>query len=84
VGSFVKLKSGEMGVVVRVSRGSLLSPIVLVLFDTAGRRRAEPLERNLAEQAGSPGYTIEMSLNPKAFRINIADYIRDKAGGVVA
>jgi putative nucleotidyltransferase with HDIG domain len=84
VGSFVKLKSGEMGVVVRVSRGSLLWPIVLVLFDTAGRRRAEPLERNLAEQPGSPGYTIEMSLNPKAFRINIADYIRDKAGGVVA
>lgn len=86
VGSFVKLKSGEMGVVVRVSRGSLLAPIVLVLFDQSGRRVAEPFERNLAEYAGSPEektYKVEMSLNPKAFRVNIADYIGDKAGAGV-
>ncbi|MBD3318239.1 MAG: HD domain-containing protein [Chitinivibrionales bacterium] len=87
VGSFVKLQSGEMGVVIRVSRGNLLAPIVLILFDKTGKRITEPLEMNLAEYEGTPSesaYRIEMSLNPKAFRVNIADYIQDKATGGIA
>lgn len=79
VGSFVKLSSGEMGVVTRVDKENLLAPEVLLLFDKSGRRLAEPQPTNLAQlqaEAGKEKYRIEVSLNPKAFNVNVGEYIR--------
>lgn len=81
VGSFVKLKNGEMGVVTRVGKGNLLSPRVAVLFNQTGGRLEVPVEYDLAQkQSASDGdnYKIEMSLNPKAFRVDVGIYIKDK------
>ncbi len=82
VGSFVRLNSGEMGVVVKVEPGRLLAPRVLVLFDQAGRRLDEPLTYDLFEKQKENGgnrYDIEMSLNPKAFRIDVGEYLQQQA-----
>lgn len=79
VGSFIKLQSGEMGVVIRVDRGHLLAPRVLLLFDRNERRLPEPIECDLYErqqQAGNGAeYQIEMSVDPKLYRVRVADYI---------
>ena len=78
VGSFVRLASGEMGVVTRVGRGHLLSPIVLILFDRQGHRKERPDEYDLHEkQKGTDGksYAIEISLNPKLYRVHVADFV---------
>ncbi|MBD3322901.1 MAG: HD domain-containing protein, partial [Chitinivibrionales bacterium] len=78
VGSFVKLRTGEMGIVVRIDHGKLLMPTVLVLFDSAGNRLTSPVEYDLSENGdgfGEENGSIEMSLNPTAFRINVAEYI---------
>ncbi|MBD3344780.1 MAG: HD domain-containing protein [Chitinivibrionales bacterium] len=81
VGSFVKLNSGEMGVVVRVDNGKLLKPVILVLFDTAGKKLDAPVEYDLSKKVneiGSRQYEIEMSLNPRAFRIDVGDYLESQ------
>lgn len=79
VGSFIRLASGEMGVVIRVDKGAILTPNVLILFDQYGNRLKEPIEYRLSElQKTEHGdrYRIEVSLNPKKYRINIGDYIQ--------
>jgi putative nucleotidyltransferase with HDIG domain len=81
VGSFVRLVSGEMGVVTRVDRGNLLFPLVFILFDTSGKRLERPVEFNLAEmqkKENGHGPMIDVSLNPAAFNVDIAHYIGDK------
>lgn len=81
VGSFVKLYSNEMGVVVRVRRGQLLTPEVLILIDKNGNRLKEPLKVLLGDKQklkGGDQYKIEVSLNPKAFNINVNDYIQKR------
>ena len=81
VGSFVRLMSGEMGVVVRVDRGNLLSPVVLMLFDVAGNRRTPPVEYDLSlkqkEENGSR-FGVEVSLNPRPYKVDVAEYIKEK------
>jgi len=81
VGSFVRLASGEMGVVVRVDKGQLLTPTVLVLFNTSGKRLEEPIEYDLStkqKQSGGAGYTVEVSLNPRAYGVDAAQYLDEK------
>lgn len=78
VGSFVKLASGEMGLVIKVDRGSFFTPDVLILFNEKGERLKKPVEYKLSElQKGEVGekYKIEMALNPKNFGIKINDYL---------
>jgi putative nucleotidyltransferase with HDIG domain len=78
VGSFVKLASGELGVVVKVDRGKILSPDVVVIYSSGGVRYPEPIEYKLSEkQKESNGalYRIEASLNPRDFGVNALDYI---------
>jgi HD-GYP domain-containing protein (c-di-GMP phosphodiesterase class II) len=82
VGSFVRLVNGEMGVVVRVGKGRLLTPKVLILFDKKGEKLAKPIEIDLYEKQSSPDkdvYKIEVSLSPKVYHVNIADYVGNKA-----
>jgi putative nucleotidyltransferase with HDIG domain len=79
VGSFIRLVSGEMGVVIRVEKGAILTPNVLILFDQYGNRLEQPVEYRLSElQKTEHGdrYRIEVSLNPKRYRIHVGDYIQ--------
>lgn len=77
VGSFVILKSGEMGVVTRANRGKLMSPFVTVLFDTQGHKLPKPIEYDLSEMQTRRGnaYQIQSSANPKKHRVNPAEYL---------
>jgi putative nucleotidyltransferase with HDIG domain len=78
VGSFVRLVSGEMGIVMRVDKGQLLLPEVLILFDASGNRLAKPVEYDLLKkknESDGKSYSIQISLNPIAYGVKIADYI---------
>jgi len=80
-GSFVKLVSGAMGVVTKVDRGNLLAPKMVILFDESGKRLDKPVECDLASmQNGADGknYRVEISLNPKAFRVDVGMYLAEK------
>jgi HD-GYP domain-containing protein (c-di-GMP phosphodiesterase class II) len=74
VGSFVRLITGEMGMVIRINRTALLSPAVLMLFDKRGARLSKPFVRDLSTESsgesGSPLYRVEKSLDPFMFNIN--------------
>ncbi len=79
VGSFVKLSNGELGVVIRIDREKLLRPVVLVLFDKNGTRLRVPKKIDLWEERNiekRKQVKIEISLNPKAFDINVNDFIQ--------
>jgi putative nucleotidyltransferase with HDIG domain len=78
VGSFVRLATREMGVVIRVDKGSILTPDVLILFDEKSERLEKPKEYNLLELQKSENgdrYRIEISLNPNDFNVRISDFI---------
>lgn len=81
VGSFVQLKSKELGVVTRIDKGNLLAPVVLVLFDAHSRRLENPVEyelsRKLADENGEQ-FKIMVSLNPKAYNVDVGEYISSK------
>jgi putative nucleotidyltransferase with HDIG domain len=81
VGSFVRLFSGEMAVVTQIDHGQLLTPKVLVLFDAAGQRLKKPVSYDLSKkrnEADNQSYLIDVSLNPRAYGIDIARYIDKK------
>lgn len=78
VGSFVKLLTGEMGVVVRIEKGELLAPDVLILYSADGTKLKTPKEYKLWHKQNMDDgrqYKIVQSLNPKDFEININDYV---------
>jgi putative nucleotidyltransferase with HDIG domain len=75
VGSFVKLISQEMGIVVKINRNSLLAPHVMILFDTQGNRLSAPYIRNLMLDGERVGNKIECSLNPESFQVNTDQFI---------
>ena len=84
VGSFVKLVSGEMGVVIRVDKGAILAPDVLILFDKDGKLLKKPVEYrlfNLQKTEKADRYHIEISLNPDVFNIRTSDYIQSNPFG---
>jgi putative nucleotidyltransferase with HDIG domain len=79
VGSFVKLKTGEMGVVTRVNKDNLLAPILLVLFSKDKKRLAKALEYDLAKMQSlenGADFRIECSLNPKIYRVDVGACIK--------
>jgi putative nucleotidyltransferase with HDIG domain len=72
VGSFVKLDSGEMGVVVRNNRQKLLMPVVKVLFDEAGILLATPYIKDLSVADASDEMQagrVVHSVDPRSFNI---------------
>ena len=75
VGSFVKLASHEMGVVVKVNKNSLLTPHVMILFDSQSKKIQAPFIRNLLELREKNICKIECSLNPEHFQINTDEFI---------
>jgi putative nucleotidyltransferase with HDIG domain len=74
VGSFVRLSSGEKGIVVRVRKEKMLLPDVLVLFDAGGKKLDAPIEYQLSRM--SPEIGVDLSLGPQEYGIRIADYTR--------
>lgn len=81
VGSFVKLESGEMGLVVKVNRSHLLSPQLVMLFDNGGRRIEERYIRDLSKwnkESDRDLWKITCSLDPLNFGINPAEIICDQ------
>lgn len=79
VGSFVRLVSGEMGIVIRVRKSMILSPDVLVLFDGSGGKLDFPAEYRLAEMVDENGkerFAIEKTLDPHEYRVKISDYTK--------
>ncbi|MBN1127736.1 MAG: DUF3391 domain-containing protein [Chitinispirillaceae bacterium] len=73
VGSFVGLKSGEKGLVIRINRTSLLTPVMVVLIDRKGGKLERPFVRDLSKGSAHPAdhlhYTIDGSLDPAGYDI---------------
>jgi putative nucleotidyltransferase with HDIG domain len=87
VGSFVKLDSGEMGVVIRINRDRLLEPTVMVLFDPKGRLLETPRVRDLAHsnrtREAAEIRRIQRSLNPKEYGIDPSKAVLQALQGTV-
>jgi HD-GYP domain-containing protein (c-di-GMP phosphodiesterase class II) len=76
VGSFVKLETGEMGLVTRINRQTLLFPQVLVLFDSNGLKIEKPYLRDLLETLKTQiPCKIECSLDPSTFKVKPEFYM---------
>jgi putative nucleotidyltransferase with HDIG domain len=75
VGSFVRLSSKEMGVVVKVNRNSLLYPQVMVLFDSNSQKLQSPFIRNLSESDNKDEWKVECTLNPDNYHIDMDEFV---------
>ncbi|MBD3391490.1 MAG: HD domain-containing protein [Chitinivibrionales bacterium] len=78
VGSFVRLASGELGVVTRVNAGHIMAPEVIILFDKDGRRLTSPACVDLYQkqkESGEERFLVEISVDPKPYNVKVADYI---------
>lgn len=75
VGSFVKLVSKEMGIVVKINRTSLLYPHVMILFDKNGNKIDKPFIINLSDVNDKSNTRIECSMNPEDYKVNADEYI---------
>jgi putative nucleotidyltransferase with HDIG domain len=79
IGSFVRLVTGEMGLVIRIENGRLLAPSILVLFNQNGVRVEEPFIIDLWKMQNGidcENNKIDIALNPKLFNINVDEYLR--------
>ena len=80
VGSFVSLKSGEKGLVIRINRSTLLSPVVVILVDGHGRHLEKPFVRDLSKGSTHPTdllhFKIECSLDPTGYGIFPSRYFK--------
>lgn len=71
VGSFVKLESGEMGIVTKTNEQKLLFPQVLILFNPQGQRLKSPFLRDISEiNRQHDDKRIKASLDPQLFKID--------------
>ena len=77
VGSFVKLDTGEMGIVIKNNRNKLLAPVVKVLFETTGERLVTPYIKDLASsenQTEEHQIRVLNSLDPLSFNVTTDHY----------
>jgi len=82
VGSFVKLESDEMGIVIKINRTSLLTPTVLILFDENSQYLKQPFVRDLAKagrEVDSIHSKIETSLDPSFYHVDVSNYFSGNA-----
>ena len=80
VGSFVKIDSGEMGVVIRNNRNKLLMPVVKILFDADGTQRATPYIKDLSIVSSMEENTSRRILNsfdPQEFNMQDNQFFYD-------
>lgn len=80
VGSFVELKSGEKGLVIRINRSSLLTPVVVILVDRNEKLLTRPFVRDLSKGPLHPSdhmhYAIDGSRDPFKFGIFPSRYFK--------
>jgi putative nucleotidyltransferase with HDIG domain len=79
VGSFVKLNTGEMGVVVEVNPEDSLRPRVGVIFSQFGKRRSNPfmvdLYKEFKEKGPEASRAIVGADDPRKYDVNIDDIL---------
>lgn len=77
VGSFVKINSGHIGIVVARNPMKILEPRVMLIVDANGERMSEPLTINFAAEKNSrflSGLRIIGEVIPKEFGLNVEDF----------
>jgi putative nucleotidyltransferase with HDIG domain len=79
VGSCVSLSTGETAIVKQFNRTAPIRPLVVLVTDEAGRRRATPLDLDLAIQRRRPEQTIRSILDPAVLGINPRTYLDKEA-----
>lgn len=76
VGSFVRLESGEMGIVTKTNRTALLFPQIFILFDPVGERLKVPFVRDVSKtNEYILNHRINCSLDPRLFKIDPIDIL---------
>lgn len=79
VGSFVKLNTGEMGVVMEVNPLDSLRPKVGIIFTKFGNQRPSPMVVDLAWEHKNmdqrQARSITQADDPKRHKINVEDYV---------
>lgn len=79
VGSFVKLNTEEMGVVMEVNPLDSLRPKVGVIFSQFGKRRPSPfvvdIYKEFNERGGDGSRAIVGADDPRHFEVNVEDYL---------
>ncbi|KAA3631623.1 MAG: HD-GYP domain-containing protein [Proteobacteria bacterium] len=77
VGSFVKLNSGHIGVVVARNPMKILEPRVMLIVDPSGRRMSKPLNINFAAERKSSfleGLKIVGEVIPRDLGLNVEEF----------
>ena len=75
-GNLVRLKSGEIAVVMQVHAPDPYRPRVRVLFDADGTRLDTPEERNLFAAPGDPEQSITGPVDPEPFGVDPLIYLQ--------
>ena len=78
VGSFVKLDTGEMGVVTQVNPEDALRPKVGIIFTRFGKKRPHPFVVDIYKEfkdSGENARSITGHGDPKEYDINVEDYL---------
>ena len=75
MGSFVKLNTGEMGVVIETNPLDSLKPKIGVIFTRFGKRRSSLFVADLYETTRGEERRIVEADDPKKYDVDIEDYI---------
>ncbi|MEK7761971.1 MAG: DUF3391 domain-containing protein [Nitrospirota bacterium] len=79
VGSCVSLSTGETAIVKQFNHQAPIRPLVVLVTDEAGCRRATPLDLDLATQRRRPEQTILSILDPAVLGIDPRTYLDKEA-----
>ena len=79
VGSCVSLSTGETAIVKQFNHQAPIRPLVVLVTDEAGRRRATPVDLDLATQRCRPEQTIRSILDPAVLGIDPRTYLDKEA-----
>jgi HD-GYP domain-containing protein (c-di-GMP phosphodiesterase class II) len=74
IGTFVKLTTGELGIVISVNHDSLLRPKVGIVFDK-DRVKRKSLYEFIDLSIHEKECAVERTLDPKIWEIDVADYL---------
>jgi putative nucleotidyltransferase with HDIG domain len=74
-GNLVRLKSGEIAVVLKAYASDPYRPRVRILFDTSGARIERPVELNLWEAGEGDPQSIEAPVDPAQYDVDPLSYL---------
>ena len=81
VGSCVSLNTRETAIVKQFNHDAPIRPLVVLITDDAGHRRATPVDLDLAAQLRQPERTIASIFDPAALGINPRTYLDQEVTG---